>query len=113
MQAQQFIDVENSNIWEYSSIDVDGTGRVTGYAYTKEFGDGYDVGISVSSCFFESYGEEKMNHVPIVNVTEAHGGRIVKEIEARDSLRASKAIENAIGAAEMVFKRPQQFDLDQ
>jgi hypothetical protein len=111
MQAQQFIDVENSDIWEYSSIDIDETGRVTGYAYTYEFGDGYDVGISVSSYEFERDGRTKMNHVPIVNVTEAHDGRIVKQIKAHDSLRASKAIENAVGAAKIVFKRPDQFDL--
>jgi len=104
-QTQQFIDVSNSDIWQFSNLEITQDGYVVGSAYTQQLSDGSDITISVSSYEYNDAGD--LNHVPLVRII-ADSGSIIAEPHTRDSKNATTAIKNAIRQAEFCFKERQR-----
>lgn len=103
-QTQQFIDVSSSEIWQFSSLEIDEKGYVIGSAYTQQLSDGSDIRIGVSSYEYNEAGD--LNHVPLVTIVD-DSGSIIAEPHASDSTNATTAIKNAIRQGEFCFKERQ------
>ena len=104
---QNFIDVQNSDVWKHSDLILNDNGYVSGVAYTKEQ-NGYSIEISVFTYEYEQNGETKMNHVPNIILSNKNGS-ITAEPHAHDSQNAEKAIQNAINTGEYVIENLNQF----
>lgn len=97
---------KQENIFQHDNLRVEGH-KVKGTAFTP-FKDGYDVHAAVTSYTYERDGEQRHNHVPLVLITD-ETGTILAEPHTHDSHDPEKAIENAKGTAEYVFKNLSEF----
>jgi len=104
-QTQQFIDVSNSDIWQFSNLEITQDGYVEGYAYTQQLSDDSDISIGVTTYEYNDAGD--LNYVPNVTIV-ADSGSIIAEPHASDSTNATTAIKNAIRQSEFCFKERQR-----
>jgi len=98
-------ETDQSDVIVYDDLDVDSDGFVTGSAHTREK-DGHRVQASVTS--YEYDDGQKMNHVPLIAVTDETGS-IYAHPTAPESVDPKTAIENARAAAEHAFKNLSQY----
>lgn len=98
-------DANSSDVEWNGELFVNDEGEVEGELW-KSVDDEHYVSVAVVSYSYERDGEEKMNHVPHIVVSEKDGG-IVGEPHAHDSNNPDRAIHNAIVAGEGVVKHPE------
>jgi hypothetical protein len=99
---------ENTNVWEFNSLEVNDDGKVEGSAYSFKLYGEYDVVATVSSYAYEKRGESHMNHVPAI-ILQDESGSIIQDWNGHDSSNAEKAIDNALSFGESVYKDYEQY----
>lgn len=92
---------KDGDFWRHDSLSVDEDGLVTGEAMRWEEGE-VTIRATVSSYYYDD--GDRVNHIPIVVVTDSDGS-IMSEVTARDGSSAKTAMKRCRRTAKNVFDR--------